>query len=92
MTLHLRPETEARLTAQAGAMGMSVEDYLEALVERELPTDPQEAPVVSDSQFQKEHGIWVYRTGQPMPLSLLDDTLEEVRLEREASLLGNIDK
>lgn len=39
MTFHLRPETEARLVTIAAAHGLSADDYLEALVERELFVD-----------------------------------------------------
>ena len=35
MTLHLRPEIAARLESLANAHGLSVEDYLKQLVERE---------------------------------------------------------
>jgi len=34
MSLNLRPETEARLTALAAASSVSVDDYLAALVEK----------------------------------------------------------
>jgi hypothetical protein len=88
MTLHLRPETEARLEAYASAVGMSVDEYLEALVEKELTST--EAPASTGGQFQKEHGIWVYRTGTPMPPSLAEDTLNAIRREREARFLGTI--
>ncbi len=37
MSLHLRPEAEARLAALAAASGVSVDDYLEALVEKQSP-------------------------------------------------------
>jgi hypothetical protein len=80
MALHLKPETEARLEAHAAAVGMSVDEYLEALVKK-LPPEHEET-VFSDGQFQKEHGLWVYRTGEPMPASLVDDTMDALRRER----------
>ena len=36
ITLELKPELEARLVAHAAAQGMSVETYLESLVENSL--------------------------------------------------------
>ena len=42
MTLHLRPEIAARLEALATAQGLSVEDYLNQLVERELASNGPE--------------------------------------------------
>jgi hypothetical protein len=45
MTLHLRSEIVAGLEALAAAHGLSVEDYLKQLVERELSTNnPEIAP------------------------------------------------
>jgi hypothetical protein len=89
MTLHLRPETQAKLEAQATASGMSVDEYLGALVEKEPPPEA-DAPAFTGGQFQREHGLWVYRTGDPMPASLVEDTLDTIRREREAKFLGNI--
>jgi hypothetical protein len=89
MSVQLKPETEARLTALAAATGVSVDDYLAALVEKE-GSPPPSPPESSGTQFQKEHGIWVYRTGVPMPCSLVDDTLEAIRRQREERSFGNL--
>jgi hypothetical protein len=62
---------------------MSVDAYVEALVEKQLPPTEPEAEPVTGNQFQKEHGILVYRTGDPMPLTLADETLDALRRERE---------
>jgi hypothetical protein len=44
MTLHLRPEIASGLETLANAQGLSVEDYLKQLVERELsPNAPETA-------------------------------------------------
>lgn len=43
VTLKLKPELEAGLTAQAQASGMTVEEYLLAAVERALLPAPQSA-------------------------------------------------
>lgn len=92
MTLHLRPEVEAKLNAVAAAHGVSAGDYLEALVERELLASPVDEISSHRNQFQKEQGIWVYRTGDPMPLSLAEDTLDAIRRERETGIFGNVPK
>jgi hypothetical protein len=90
VTLYLKPETQAKLEAHAAALGLSLDDYLEALVERELPTECTELPEPEfEGQFQKERGIWVYRTGDPMPLSLAEETLEAVRRQREERIFGS---
>jgi hypothetical protein len=90
MTPRLRPETEAKLAAHTAELGVSISDYLESLVERELLETSAEDAFLGPIQFQKEHGIWVYRTGDPMPVGLVDDTLDAMRREREARVLGNI--
>lgn len=43
MTLHLRADIAAGLEALANAQGLSVEDYLKQLVERELSLNGPEA-------------------------------------------------
>lgn len=48
ITLVLKPETEAQLIAQAAAKGVSVEQYLQAFIESNLPTE------VEDSASQTE--------------------------------------
>ena len=36
----------------------------------------------------KEHGVWVFRTGQPLPASATDDMLRQIREERDLANLG----
>jgi len=44
MSVHLRPETEARLAALAAASGLSMDDYLAVLVEKESSATSREQP------------------------------------------------
>jgi hypothetical protein len=90
VTFHLKPEIQAKLVAHAAALGVSVDEYLQALVEREVSTLPE--PLFTGGEFQKEHGIWVYRTGDPMPLNLADETLETMRREREIDISETLSK
>jgi hypothetical protein len=92
VNFHLKPATQEKLVAYAEMLGVSVDDCLEALVERVLPEDEsnESAPEATDTQFQKEHGISVYRTGVPMPLSLVEDTLQAIRRQRERHIFGNV--
>jgi len=57
MTLHLRPETAEALIALAGARGMSVEDYLEALVNDSL-AEGSAPPSLSPHQWVQELHQW----------------------------------
>jgi AbrB family looped-hinge helix DNA binding protein len=40
-------------------------------------------PVRGTMPLQKEHGIWVYRTGNPLPESVIDRAIGEIRAERD---------
>ena len=39
----------------------------------------------------KEKGVWVCRTGHPLPLSVVEDLLSRIRTEREQHNLGVTD-
>lgn len=88
MDLHLKPETQARLEAYASQLGLSADKFIEALVERELPAETESQANGGGMQFQKEHGLWVFRTGKPMPMSMIGDTVQALRREREEQILG----
>jgi len=40
-------------------------------------------PVRGTGPLTKEHGVWVFRTGQPLPASATDDMLQQIRVERD---------
>jgi hypothetical protein len=88
MALHLRPDIEAGLTALASASGLSVEDYLRELVERELPAHTSVANSESPGMVW-ENGLLVYRTGKPLPTHVVDDAIRRSREERSQRLLGS---
>jgi AbrB family looped-hinge helix DNA binding protein len=46
-------------------------------------------PVRGTGPLTKEHGVWVFRTGQPMPASATDDMLRQIREERDSTNLGH---
>lgn len=93
MSVHLRPETEARIEALAAASGVSVEDYIAALVERASPSSSEVAPGKSQQEqgsgMVEENGLRVYRTGKPLPAQFVDDAMRRSREERFLHLLGN---
>lgn len=47
-------------------------------------------PVRGAVPLQKERGIWVFRTGHPLPASVSDDTLRKIREERNHQNLGRV--
>lgn len=45
-------------------------------------------PARGTGPLTKEHGVWVFRTGQALPASITDEVLQQVREERDLSNLG----
>lgn len=74
MNWHFKPETEAKLAAYAAAQGVSVDAYLEALVEKELP-----GPVAASATVF-EQGLGLF--GSPENAALLDEVVSLAYEER----------
>ena len=45
-------------------------------------------PVRGTGPLTKEHGVWVFHTGQPLPGSATDEMLQQIRQERDLANLG----
>jgi hypothetical protein len=88
VTLDLKPEIAAALEALASAQGLSVEDYLARLVEKELPLKPENGAHSEGSGMVWEDGLYVYRTGRPLPSHVVDDAVRQAREERAQHILG----
>jgi hypothetical protein len=89
ITLNLKPEVEAGLLAQARATGTTPEDYVEHLVERDLSADIIDSGSSEGSGMVWENGLYIYRTGKPLPAHFVDDAIRRSREERHQHLLGN---
>lgn len=48
-------------------------------------------PVHATGSMRKEHGVWVFRTGHPLSANVADETLEQVRRERDITNAGGND-
>jgi len=46
-------------------------------------------PVRGTGPLTKEHGVWVFHSGEPLPASATDDILQRIRKERDLANLGN---
>jgi hypothetical protein len=86
MTIDVKPELAAALSALASEKGLSVEDYLQQLVEKEMPLDPSADSDVSGMIW--ENGLFVYRTGRPLPVAVVGDAIRQVREERSQRVSG----
>jgi AbrB family looped-hinge helix DNA binding protein len=45
-------------------------------------------PVRGTGPLTKEHGVWVFHTGQPLPASVTDEIVQQIREERDLANLG----
>jgi AbrB family looped-hinge helix DNA binding protein len=45
-------------------------------------------PVRGTGPLTKEHGVWVFHTGQPLPSSATDEMLRQIRADRDLANLG----
>jgi len=45
-------------------------------------------PVRGTGPLTKEHGVWVFRTGQPLPAAATDGILQQIREEHDRANLG----
>jgi hypothetical protein len=89
MTIHLRADIAAGLSALAAAHGTSVEDYLTGLIEKELPVAP---PGTQSSESASgmvwEDGLLIYGAGTPLPPGYIDNALRLSREQRSQRILG----
>jgi AbrB family looped-hinge helix DNA binding protein len=46
-------------------------------------------PIRGTGPLTKEHGVWVFHSGQPLPASATDEMLQLIREERDVANLGN---
>jgi hypothetical protein len=45
-------------------------------------------PIRGTGPLTKEHGVWVFHAGQPLPASATDEMLLHIREERDLANLG----
>jgi AbrB family looped-hinge helix DNA binding protein len=45
-------------------------------------------PVRGTGPLVKEHGVWVFHAGRPLPASATDELLQQLREERDIANLG----
>ena len=91
VTLNLKPEVEAGLAAHAQASGMTLQDYLQHLVEKELSAATAESGSAEGSGMVQEEGLLIYGAGTSLPPGSVDAALRRSREERSQHLLGSRD-
>lgn len=91
MTLDIKPKVAAALEALASARGLSVEEYLEQIVEQELPSKAEDGGAPEGSGMVWENGLFVYRNGTLLPAGVVDDVIRRVREDRARHILGDME-
>jgi hypothetical protein len=89
MTLNLKSDVAASLESLAAAQGLSVEDYLQQLLERELPAVTSEPAPWEGSGMVSENGLLVYRAGKPLPAQVVAGAIRRSRQGRSKPILGD---
>jgi hypothetical protein len=89
VTLNLKPEVEAGLAAHAKATGMTIEAYLQLLVERALCVSAVETEQQEGIGMVWENGLLIYGAGSTLPPGIVDDAIQRSRAERSQHLTGH---
>jgi hypothetical protein len=88
VTLNLPPDIERAFQSEAQARGLSLDEFMsEVILSRAEPGQSAVAASLS-AQLVREEGVPVLRTGQPIGISVVDETLDRIRRERERAILG----
>jgi len=88
MSVHLRLDKAGRVVIPKPLrekMGLGAGDALELEATGEQITL---RPVRGTGPLVKEHGVWVFRTGEPLSASATDEMMEQLREERDLDNLG----
>lgn len=90
VTLNLPPEIERAFQGEAQARGLSLDEFLsEMILARAESAAGQSAGVAPlSAQLLREEGVPVLRAGRPIEVSVIDETLDRIRRERERAILG----
>jgi len=88
VTVNLPQSVEQAYIIAARAKGVSVDTLVSDVLLSHVPEAGQQA-TASGQQLIEENGVTVLRTGQPLSASVVKDTLESIRLERDFAALGS---
>lgn len=83
VTLELKPDVEDRVKAEANARGLSVEDYILNVLERETPNGEENfARTASPEEWAKAFHEWIH-TPRPAHPPLSDEAISRESIYRE---------
>jgi hypothetical protein len=82
VTLNLKPEVEAGLAAHARATGMTLEGYVERLVEQDFSLDAAGPVQREESGMVWENGLLIYGAGSELPSGFIENAVQRSRADR----------
>ncbi len=85
--LNLKSEVEADLVAYARSVGITPEEYLNRLVEREFGIERTQAQGTDESGMVWADGLLIYGAGTILPRGFLDGAIRGSREERSQHIL-----
>ena len=90
VTLNLPPEIERAFQGEARARGLSLDEFLSEVVLARSGVSRDESAVggFSSGRLMYDEGVPILRTGHAISVSVVNETLERIRRERERAVLG----
>jgi hypothetical protein len=90
VTLNLPPDIERAFQGEARARGLSLDEFLSEVILSRAENVTGQSAVASSlcAQLVHEEGVPVLRTGQPLGIFVVDETLDRIRRDRESAILG----
>ena len=83
LTIEIPDDRAARYRERAQARGLTVDRWLLELADTAAPEE-------STTGMVEENGLLVYRTGNPLPVEVVDEAIRRSREERSLHLLGDL--
>jgi hypothetical protein len=88
VTRNLPEDGEQAFLAEAHACGWPLDEFISRVLVTRIADRQPVSNVRATVPLEREEGVPVFRTGQPLAPSVVDDTLRTIRRERDNALLG----
>ena len=89
VTIHLPQQVEQAYRAAAQSKGVSLDALVSDVLLSHAPAAESEHATVSpEPRLVEQHGVAVLWTGHPIAPSVVSDTLDLIRRERDLTALG----
>jgi len=88
VTLHLPPDIEHALLAEAEARGLSLDVLLEILLRQFTTAARPDEPTTEGTIIQLDDGMLALHSGHPISAETVNDTIDALRRERDLNNLG----